>query len=153
MKKVLLSLLAVLFMATVICCNESENPVVNVTLKNFANSGCKSNTKAGDENRAAFIEYSVIHNDYLYLNHQNVMFNCCPGELGANISVDENIITINEYETEQSCKCICPYDLSYEIGPLKEGETYTLFIRQNENDNKPITRKFEFKNSMSGVWK
>ena len=151
MKKVLFSLLAVLFMVTVVCCDESENAVENVTLKNFANSGCKGNTRADDEARAEFIEYSVIHDGYLYLNHRNALFNCCPGELGANIFVDERIITINEYETEQGCKCICPYDLSYEIGPLKEGETYTLSIRQN--DNEPITRKFEFKNSMSGVWK
>ena len=65
MKKVLFSLLALVFMATVICCDESGNPVENVALKNFANSGCKGNTRAGDEGRVEIVEYSVIHNGYL----------------------------------------------------------------------------------------
>ena len=116
MKKVLFSLLALVFMATVICCDESGNPVENVALKNFANSGCKGNTRAGDEG-----------------------------------SVDGNIITITESETEQGCKCLCPYDLSYEVGPLTEGETYTIFIKRR--DAEPIMEKLEFKNSISGVWK
>ena len=151
MKKVLFSLLALVFMATVICCDESGNPVENVTLKNFANSGCKGNTRASDEGRVEIVEYSVIHNGYLFLNHQNVIFNCCPGELKADISVDGNIITIKEYETEMGCKCVCPYDLSYEVGPLTEGETYTIIIKCR--DAEPIMEKLEFKNSISGVWK
>jgi len=151
MKKVLFSLLALVFMATVICCDESGNPVENVALKNFANSGCKGNTRAGDEGRVEIVEYSVIHNAYLFLNHQNVIFNCCPGELGASISVDGNIITITESETEQGCKCLCPYDLSYEVGPLAEGVTYTICIKRR--DAEPIMEKLEFKNSISGVWK
>ena len=126
-------------------------PVENVALKNFANSGCKGNTRAGDEGRVEIVEYSVIHNGYLFLNHQNVIFNCCPGELGAKISVDGNIITITESETEQGCKCLCPYDLSYEVGPLTEGETYTICIKRR--DAEPIMEKLEFKNSISGVWK
>lgn len=131
-------------MATVICCNESENPVEKVGLKNFANSGCKGNTRAGDEGRVESVEYSVIHEGFLYVNHQNVLFNCCPGELRADISVEGNIITINEYDTEQGCKCICPYDLNYEVGPLTEGETY--IIRITRRDVEPIVEKIEFWN-------
>ena len=153
MKKVLFSLLSVLFIATTICCNDIDNPVQNVGLKNFANTGCKGNdTRAGEEGgRVESIEYSVIHDGYLYLNHQNVLFNCCPGELGADISVDGNTITIKEYETEQGCKCICTYDLSYEIGPLTEGMMYTICITRRDVD--PIEEKFVFNNSISGVWK
>lgn len=149
MKKVLFSLLSVMFMAAAICCNDNENPVENIGLKNFANSGCKgNNTRAEDEGRVECLEYYVIHEGFLYLNHQNVLFNCCPGELGADISVDDNSIIINEHETEQGCKCICTYDLSYEVGPLTEGKTYSISIRRR--DAEPIEVKLEYKNSLSG---
>ena len=153
MKKILFSLLSVLFMAAVICCGDSDDPVQNVELKNFANTGCKgNNTRAGEEGgREEFIEYSVIHDGFLYLNHQNVLFNCCPGELGADISVDGTTITVHEYETEQGCKCICTYDLSYEIGPLTEGTVYTICITRRDADT--IEEKFVFKNAISGIWK
>ena len=137
-------------MATVVCCDDNDNPVHNVELKNFANTGCKrNNTRAGEEGgRVESIEYSVIHEGYLYLNHQNVQFNCCPGELGADISVDGNIITVNEYETKRGCRCICTYDLSYEIGPLTEGQTYTIRITRKDADT--IEESIVFKNSLSG---
>jgi len=151
MKKVLLSVLSILFVATIVCCDEDGNPVQRVGLRNFANSGCKGNTRAADDDRAEFVEYSVIHEGFLYINHQNARFNCCPGELRADIFVSGNVITINEYDTKPGCRCICPYDLSYEVGPLTEGETYAITICQRGVE--PIVEKVEFNNSVSGVWK
>ena len=151
MKKILFSFMSMFFVAMVVCCDGNEKAPEEVTLKNFANSGCKgNNTRADEDGREEVVAYSVIHDGYLYLNHQNVLFNCCPGEIGANITVEGNTITIEEYETEMSCKCICPYDLSYEVGPLSVGETYTITIKRR--DAEPITQKIKFTNTLSGIW-
>ena len=127
-----------------------DNPVVEVGLKNFANSGCKVNTRSGSDDRKEFVEYSVLHEGYLYVNHQNAIFNCCPEGLGADVRIEEDKITSGEYETGGDCDCICPYDLSYEIGPLIEGRTYTIFI--GHKGLEPKVAEFTFRNSMSGIW-
>lgn len=57
---------------------------------------------------------------------------------------------ISEYETDGFCDCICPYDLSYEIGPLVEGKTYIIYIGYMNYEAK--VAEFEFHNSMSGIW-
>ena len=152
MKKVMIPLLAAMLIATMICCDGHSSTVENIELKNFANSGCKGNggTRADDEGRQEIAQYSVLHPGYLYINHQNVMFNCCPGELSADILVSGHLITISESEQQQQCKCICPYDLSYEIGPLTEGETYTILIGRKGNEQK--LAEFKFQNNLSGTW-
>ena len=141
---------SLMLVMTVVCCDENENPVQEIGLKNFANTGCKGFTRDGSDGIQETIDYSVIHKGYLYLNHQNAIFNCCPGELRADISVDGLLITVSEYDTEQQCKCICPYDLSYEIGPLSEGKTYTISIGYKGQESK--VAEFTFHNSLSGTW-
>ena len=146
MKRFLIYLLSVLFVATIVCCDENGNPAQSVGLKNFANTGCKGLTRSDTEGRKEIIEYQVIHDGYLYINHQNVIFNCCPGELGAEISTEGNIITVTEYETENGCKCICTYDLSYEVGPLIEGEAYRILIGKEGEEQKVV--EFTFSNHL-----
>ena len=144
-------LLAALLLLTMIgCTDENDNQVQTVTLKNFANSGCKDITRSGYDDREETAEYAVLHEGYLYVNHQNAMFNCCPGTLGADILVEDDRIIIGEYESSGDCDCICPYDLSYEVGPLVEGKTYTIYIGYKGIESKMA--EFTFQNSMSGVW-
>ena len=145
MKQFLIYLLSVLFVATIVCCDESGNPAQSVELKNFANTGCKGFTRSDTEGSKEIVEYRVIHDGYLYISHQNAIFNCCPGELGADISTEGNTITVTEYETENGCKCICSYDLSYEVGPLAEGETYRIIIGKKGEEQK--VAEFTFNNS------
>lgn len=150
-KRRLFWLCAVLMAFVMAGCNsENDNPEQSIGMKNFANSGCKGNTRYGNDIWQETVSYSVIHDGFLYLNHENATFNCCPGTLGADIHVEGNSITIGEYESGGECDCICPYDLSYEIGPLKEGETYILFIGYKGIESK--IAEFTFQNSMSGVW-
>ena len=151
MKKVFYSLLTLMLVATIVCCDKSENDVqAEIGLKNFANTDCKGFTRDGSEDIVETIAYDVIHKGYLHLNHQNAIFNCCPGELRADITVEGHIITVSEYDTEQQCKCVCPYDLSYEIGPLTEGKTYTLSIGYKGQES--IVAEFTFRNTLSGIW-
>lgn len=158
MKTVKILLAFVMALTAVACDNNDENPVgegqVPVTLKNFANTGCKGNSARAIGDSSALseaIEYSCIHEGYLYLNHVDAIFNCCPGELNASVKVDGNLITVSEWSTEDGCKCICPYDLSYEIGPLQEGVAYVLTI-EHKGETLQVA-DFVFSNTMSGTWK
>lgn len=65
---------------------------------------------------------------HLQVVHQNVIFNCCPGTLSAVCQVQGAMISVVEQESEQGCKCLCPYDLGYTISPLKFGK-YTMNIK------------------------
>ena len=146
--------LAFAFIITLGACDgESDNPVKEepspIELKNFANTGCKDNavrTRSGEYDWTTVFEYSCIHDGFLYVTHKDVLFNCCPGELGATVTSEGNNIKVTEWSTEDACDCICTFDLSYEIGPLVEGVTYSLCVGGNQ------VAEFEFHNSMSGVW-
>ena len=136
------------------CSSDSDDTVDNqkeIELKNFSNTGCKNRymSRAEDDSKE-IIEYSVLHKGYLYINHRNVFFNCCPGTIGADIQVEDNKIIIGEYETEDECDCVCPYDLGYEVGPLVEGKSYTIYIGYKGRESK--VAEFTFQNSMSGTW-
>lgn len=66
----------------------------------------------------------------LNINHINACFNCCPGSIIAEISINYNNINITEDETFQdgmACSCICLYDLQYSIRNVLPIE-YTLNI-------------------------
>jgi hypothetical protein len=82
------------------------------------------------------LEYQYNGRDTLALRHINAGFNCCPGEITADIKFSGNAITINEMEAEQACDCLCLFDLDYEIINLAPGE-YTIRIIEpyiDEND-------------------
>ena len=138
------------------CTMDADNSVTKereIELKNFSNSGCKSayvRTRSYYDIRKEVFNYSCIHEDYLYVTHQDAWFNCCPEALGANIGIEDNQIKVSEYESGGYCDCICPFDLSYEIGPLVEGNTYVIYIGHKGAEMK--VAEFEFHNSMSGVW-
>ena len=73
------------------------------------------------------IEFQYNGTDTLVLRHINAGFNCCPGEITANIEFNGKLITITESEMEQGCDCLCLFDLDYEIINLTPGE-YTIRI-------------------------
>ena len=158
MKKSILFITAAIICLMCACDGQNDNPSnesqADITLKNFANTGCKrefqARTRTDEDAWTETLEYSCIHTNYLYVKHNNVVFNCCPGELKADIKVSDNAITVTEWSTDDLCKCICTYDLSYEIGPLKEGHTYSLSIGHKGSEH-PVA-DFTFSNSMSGLW-
>lgn len=134
------------------CTDTADNPARTIELKNFSNTGCKNDhvrTRSDNTNKEVF-NYSCIHEGYLYVTHQNAIFNCCPIGLGAKISVEDNLLKVVEYESDGLCDCMCPFDLSYEVGPLVEGKTYILYVSQGGEESK--VAEFEFQNSMTGEW-
>lgn len=72
----------------------------------------------------------------LTLRHINAGFNCCPGEITADITLNGNVITITEKEQLQDCRCLCLFDLDFEIVNLAAG-SYTIrviepYVDQND---------------------
>jgi hypothetical protein len=64
-----------------------------------------------------------------YIHFEDTMTaNCCPYELGLEMTVEKSIITI--YETEDipgGCRCMCTYPVTATLGPFEPG-AYTLEV-------------------------
>jgi len=68
----------------------------------------------------------------LYIRFEDMMVaNCCPDELGLEMTVEDSLIT--SYETEYTpggCYCICDYPATATLGPFDPG-TYTLDVYED----------------------
>ena len=136
--------LLMLTMGFVGCSNDNEKTKDDapLTLRNFVHTGCKE--LDGYEES---VEYSCKSSGRLYIRHVNAVFNCCAEELRANASVTDNRIIITESEKSSACDCICPYDLSFEVGPLTDGK-YTVVI--NRDTQEYTTFVIDFDKNLSG---
>jgi len=65
----------------------------------------------------------------LLLRHVNAGFNCCPTEILADLTIDDDSITIVENESleDGGCYCLCLFDVDYRIDNLPAGE-YTIRV-------------------------
>ena len=132
MKKVVCLLSIALFLMAIICCDGAgvDNSVPSIGLKNFSNTGCKSTTRAAGSDDSYF-ELKATEGNMLYVKHVNVWFNCSYSNFDAKVEIDGNSITIKEYDLTDldiMTSCLCPFDLGYEIGPLKNGESYSIKV-------------------------
>jgi len=73
------------------------------------------------------IQYKYNNDQTLDITHINAGFNCCPGEITADISINGSTITIIESEKEAGCLCNCLFDIRYQITNLSPG-TYKIEI-------------------------
>ncbi len=130
MKKVVFSLLTTMFVVVIICCDGKDYPVSNIGLKSFSNTGCKPSTRSS-ESDGSYFELKATEGNMLYVKHVNAIFNCASNKFDAKVEMDGNFITIREYDlTDPDIMvwCQCPFDLGYEIGPLKDGESYSVKV-------------------------
>ena len=109
--------------------------------------GCKDESllKSVDSDQDC-VEYTY-ENDILHLKHVNAGFNCCP-VFKADITIEDNVIMIDEIEIEGVCRCLCLFDLNYIIFNLNAGE-YTIKIVEPyvKEDDEP----FEFTVDLSSL--
>ena len=138
------------------CSSESDGSRFQVRI--FANTGCKSTGTRGDilynEFHKEYIEYESMTNGYLSLNHVNVRFNCEPGQLQMQATIESNVIKIVESEEQVGANCVCPYDLYCEVGPLSDGE-YTVVVYQDDTFDQVepgeyVRFNISYKNGLSG---
>jgi len=93
-------------------------------------SGCKSFQEVLSPDIAPpdqdCLEYQYDGESLLLLKHLNAGFNCCP-EIATSVSIEGNVITIEEIEIAGYCDCLCLFDLDYEIVNLPPAE-YTITV-------------------------
>lgn len=93
--------------------------------------GCKQGESGGKLALAALQSEDCIQYNFdgriLLLKHINAGFNCCPGTITADITVNDRVISIIEREREAGCLCLCLFDLDMEIDDLESGE-YTIRV-------------------------
>ena len=122
---------------------QEENPVVSdpdshdPVITMIGSSGCKNFEDVAMPETGAIVEppspdmdcidYS-FEDGVLHLTHINAGFNCCPGEISADITVEGDMITITEHEDMKGCHCLCLFDVEYEIENLEAGEYTIRFI-------------------------
>lgn len=73
----------------------------------------------------------------LHVDHINAGFNCCPGKIVADVTVENNIISITESENDEGCDCLCLFDVSYSIIGLKPGDYSIKMIELYTTDEDP----------------
>ena len=72
----------------------------------------------------------TVEGSYIYFEDMMVA-NCCPNELGLEMTVENNLITIHETEyTPGGCWCICNYPVTATLGPFPTGG-YTLEVYED----------------------
>jgi len=87
-------------------------------------------SQSGELRFSVTVEGSFIHFEDM------MVANCCPDELGLEMTVVDSIITIYETEyTPGGCRCICDYPVTATLGPFEPGiyilevyEDWTGFI-------------------------
>lgn len=123
------------------CGNDDEakrDDMAKFGTKNILKSGCKPvptnklGRTAGASGSSEAIAYKDKGNGYLNISHTDAMFNC-ESSIDVKAYVSGTQIVVNEEETNAIANCICPYDLSFDIGPLAEGR-YTVVMKFNGSE-------------------
>ena len=125
------------------CCEKAYDPVT-LSVDQITYGDCKSVIKKSDD--AEYIVYFTVDADYLQFNHVNAWFNCEPDRIFVSAELVRDTILVDATEETGGANCICPYDLSYRIGPLSYGRY--IFRMERGNIEFPIN----FNSSTSGVY-
>ena len=117
---------------------------------------CKSYGAKDDTLEQDCIVYDYDGEGTLNLTHVNDMFNCCPESLYITVNVEDNVISVDEYETDGLCDCICMFDLEYRIINLSPG-IYTLNVNNvyyygSFYSIEPIEFEIDLTSPTSGVY-
>jgi len=129
------------------CCDKDNELKKEIELLSVDQSLCKGNKSALIEEDVEKLIILSAGDDIYIIQHQNVMFNCClPAGLTVEVKFQNDTIFYTEREKELgNCRCLCPYDLSGEIGNLESGEYVLCFIKET---NRLGTITLDFKNNM-----
>ncbi len=66
----------------------------------------------------------------LHIKRTNAGFNCCPDSLTASVETHGSVISVDEIEwVSQPCRCLCLYDMEYDIDGMTAG---TVTLQFNE---------------------
>lgn len=117
--------------------------------------GCKTSKQRGIvpgvKPNQDCVEYSYDSEGTLRLVHINAGFNCCPGVIKADITIENDTIAIVEKESDPNCRCLCLFDISYRIENLPPSE-YTITISELylNQDDPPVEFSVDLSSRQSG---
>lgn len=120
-------LLNFIFLSLMLSCEQGD-VLKNFSVDQITYEDCHKKTVKSDLDE--YVEYKTVDQSYLQINHFDVRFNCEPGKLLVDAEISNDTIVINETEETAGANCICPYDLSYRIGPLTYS-TYTIQLQKS----------------------
>lgn len=124
--KILPLILALAFLA----CDSATDPVnSNVKLLSTNQSGCNNQKSVAADSLSEKIVVKALGDGCYSIEHLDSRFNCCLSE-GIAIDAWFRNDTLFFSESEKvlgTCRCLCPYDVSAEIGNLADGN-YVLCI-------------------------
>lgn len=133
MKKqtILLAIISLFLLFVGVGCDK-EDKSSDFKVKDLFHTNCKQNTRSSQQVKMEeYLQLKTVDKDYLDVQHINVEFNCCPGELIVDSTISNDTIFIHETEKEQGCKCLCKYDLKYKLGSLKYGKYHVILKKMN----------------------
>jgi len=107
------------------CSDERTTEPGQIAWEVVPGAGCKTGEVVNPGSDC--IEY-VFSDGVLSITHINAGFNCCT-DVGGDIEIEDNVITITEKESGDYCFCLCLYDVDYEIEGLQAAE-YTIVIEE-----------------------
>ena len=114
------------------CSDDNDNNTLNFNGKLVGHSECKNeNSFLSDEVPANVSQVDFTFDNAtnkLTLKHFNVEFNCCPDYLYTDVSLVNDTILIQEFESVATpCRCNCLYDLDILVTGV-EAKKYTIKI-------------------------
>ena len=116
---------------------DGENGTVNTSafkLNYFAHTGCKQanvkGTRAADSD-AEYFKCTAQAEGVLSITHVNSVFCCDAENMKTRVEASGNEIRVYESCDDSGANCVCPYDLSYEMGPLNEGKYRVIVYKNN----------------------
>ena len=133
---------------SLVSCNKSNELKNDISLLSVFKSDCKGNKSVEINENEEMLVVTSTGEDIYTISHLNVMFNCClPAGLTVEVALKNDTIFYTEKEKELgNCRCLCPYDLTAEIGNLEAGEYVLCLIKEA---NKLGTIKLNFKKNMN----
>jgi len=126
-------------------CSPTGSLVNHGNCKSFHNESTLDSVSADQD----CIEYQYDGQRVLLLKHINSGFNCCPDDIIGKVTINNNVISIEEDEVLSTpCLCLCLFDLTLEIVNLDPGD-YTISV--TEPYVEPSEEKMEFPISLSST--
>lgn len=116
---------------------DGENGTVNTSafkLNYFAHTGCKQanvkGTRAADSD-AEYFKCTAQAEGVLSITHVNSVFCCDAENMKTRVEASGNEIRVYESCDDSGANCVCPYDLTYDVGPLNEGKYRVIVYKNN----------------------
>jgi hypothetical protein len=153
-------LYAILFSSSVIltitgCEHQNEPADSSISGSLTGSSDCKI-FKSVDLKFTVADTFSCVQYQYnnatlkLNMTHINAGFNCCPGEIFCDVSVNNDTIIIAESEKEQSCNCLCLFDLDIELQGVDEDIYIVKFIEPYAGDQEKLIFEMDLTSGTEG---